>query len=368
MKGTELHLVTEKALRAKNSEKYIYSTDLSIEDTSYVLDAVEYVYSIAAKHPGPLVTMAPNADGKYSKATIDLLVAEGKTVMLLEAGGNLASYGIPENYGTGDVIIKSLLRTDAIDHKFGHGVAVYAEKNYQLVSYLGMAVPFIATPDSDHELYVHINQPTKNIYDEWRVGWDVLYQMILGDITDAITKAKSDDPPYGPSTKACRFCNANMQCKERHNKLMNQATMISQMATDPCNIPNEKWASFLENAEALRTAISQVEKHAESELQKGNEFPGFKMISGRSNRKFVDEESANVWMEKRLGKKAHKPVAFISLAQAEKVDKSLKGNETWGGMIYKPDGKAKLVRESAKGTAIEYGVKGIMADIAAGKV
>jgi hypothetical protein len=370
-KGTELHAVTEAALRAEDPEHYVHNTDLSIEDISYVLDAVEYVHKISRKHNPTLldfIVMTPDENGHYSKSEVDSLVEDGKTVMLLEATGSLASYGIPENYGTGDVIIKSEYRTDVIDHKFGHGVAVYAEKNYQLVSYLGMAVDFQPTPDSDHHLYVHINQPPLSIYDEWRVGWDVLYQMILGDITDAIAKAKSDDPPFGPSTKACRFCNANMGCKERHTKLMNQAKLISQMAKNPCEVPNEKWSAFLESAESLKTAISQVEEHAMSEIQKGNEFPGFKLIGGRSNRKFVDEESAQKYMEKRLGVRARLPGKFISLAQAEKVDKSLKDDEKWAELIYKPTGKPKLVAESSKGTALVYGVKGIMQEIASGKV
>ncbi len=339
-KGTELHEITEKALRSDDPEKYIYSLKaLSVEDTAYVLDAVNYVYEILAKHP------------------------EG-AVMELEAGGSLGSYGIPDVYGTMDVVIKSALRTDVIDHKFGHGVAVYAEKNYQLTSYLGMAVPFVSTPDSEHELYVHINQPPLNIYDEWRVDWDILYQMILGDITDAIAQAKADDPPFGPSTKACRFCNANMGCKERHSALMGQAKMISQMSNNPGQIPNEKWAEFLEAADALKTAISQVEKHAVTEIQKGNDFPGFKLISGRSNRKFMDEATAHEYMRKRLGKRAFQPEKFISLAQAEKIDKSLKKDETWTGMIHKPNGKPKLVSAGAKGEALVYGVRSIMDEMA----
>ena len=339
-KGTELHEITEKALRSDDPHKYIYSlAALEVEDTAYVIDAVDYVYEILGKHP------------------------EGAT-MELEARGSLSSYGIPDVYGTMDVVIKSDLRTDVIDHKFGHGVAVYAEKNYQLVSYLGMSVPFVPTPDSNHELYVHINQPPLNIYDDWRVDWDVLYQMILGDITDAITQAKSDDPKFGPNVKACRFCNANTGCKERHAVLMSQATMVAQMSKNPGVVSNEKWATFLEAAESLKAAISQVEKHAMTEIQSGNDFPGFKLISGRSNRKFMDPESANVFMEKRLGKKAFKKQEFISLAQAEKVDKSLKKDEAWKGMIHKPNGKAKLVSADAKGEALVYGVRGIMDDIA----
>lgn len=342
-KGTELHAWTENALKSDDPHKYIYDQNIDIEDTAYIIDAVEYVQSILVLHP-------PGA------------------VMELEAKGSLQSYGLPEVFGTMDVVIKSDMRTDVIDHKFGHGVAVYADRNYQLVSYLGMSVPFIPTPDKDHELYVHINQPPLQIYDAWRVDWDVLYQMILGDITDAIAKARSDDPPFGPSAKGCRFCNANMGCSARHKALMTQAALVQQMAKNPGVVPNEKWAVFLEAAESLKAAIKQVEEHAVTEIQSGNEFPGFKLIGGRSNRKFVDEEAGKKFMEKHLGKKAFKPAEFISLAQAEKIDKNLKKDEDWNSLIHKPPGKPKLVKESAKGTALVYGTAGIMNQIAKGEL
>jgi len=365
LKGVELHETTDKAIRSENPHKYLYSLPLSIEDTAYVLDAVQYVFDIAAKHEGDhLVIMAPDADGKYSMVEARSLVAEGKIVMMLEVGGSLASYGLPESYGTSNVLIMSLKRTDSIDHKFGHGVAVYAEKNYQLVAYLAMAVPFTQNPDPEHELYVHINQPTKQIFDEWRVGWDVLYQMILGDVTDAISKARSDDPPFSPSVKACRFCAANKNCKERYNTLMGQAKLIRAMANNPSEVSNDKWASFLEAAESLKTAISQIERHAVTEIQKGHDFPGFKLISGRSTRRFVDDEAAKQFMADRLGKKAFKPQEFISLAQAEKVDKDLKKDERWQELIHKPEGKPKLVLASHKGEALTYGVTGLMQQIA----
>lgn len=342
-KGSELHSITEKALRHRDPHKYIHSLDISIEDMVYVLDAVDYVLNVLEKHP------------------------EGAT-MKLESEGNLSSYGIPECYGTMDVVIQSELQTDIIDHKFGHGVSVYAERNYQLVAYLGMAVPFVSAPDKDHKLFVHINQPPKNIYDEWEVSWEVLYQMLLGDVTDAIAKAKGDDPPFGPSTKACRFCNANMMCKARHNSLVGQAKLVQQMARNPAQVPNEKWAEFLDASTALKEAISHVEKYAIEEIQRGHDFPGFKLVGSRSNRKFVDETSANEYMVKRLGKRAYKEPSYITLAQAEKIDKSLKDDETWNGMIFKPQGAPKLVRASDKGEVLVYGVRGIMNEIAQGNV
>ena len=365
-KGTELHKYAERALRSPDPHKTIYSFPLSVEDTVYVEDAVNYVFDVLKNHPGDLIVMTPDEHGTYSMSEMTTIIDGGKTAMLLEAAGSLASYGIPESYGTADVVIKSAYRTDVIDHKFGHGVAVYAKENYQLVGYLGMAVPFNPNPDPDHKMFVHINQPTLNIFDEWEVTSDVMFKMLLGDVTDAIVKAKSDDPPFGPSQKACRFCNANKGCKARHNSLVGQAKLIQQLSRDPSTVSNEQWAAFLEAADTLEEAISNLRKYAIAEIQAGREFPGFKLIAGRSNRKFVDEDKAREFMVARLGKRAFKEPELITLAQAEKVDKTLKNSPEWSGLIYTPPGAPKLVKITEKGEALAYNTGGIMQRIAAG--
>lgn len=366
-KGAALHHVTETSLRAADPHDYVYSLkSLSVEDTAYVIDAVDYVFDVIAKHEGVAVFLTPGSDGYYDRSEVDSLVAQGKVVVMLEASGSLASYGVPESYGTSDVVILSLKRKDIIDHKFGHGVAVYAKDNYQLIGYLGMAVPYIDGDVDDARMYVHINQPTLNIFDEWEVERTVLYQMILGDIYDAVSLAKGDDPPYGPSPKACRFCGANKGCRERHKSLVGQAKLVQQMARNPTEVSNEQWAVFLEAAASLKLAISQVEEYAVAEIQAGKSFPGFKLVASKANRKFVDEEAGAEYIKMRLGKRAYKDPELVSLAQAEKLDKSLKNDEKWASLIFTPKGAPKLARVSEKGDALVYGVQGLMQRMASG--
>ena len=368
-RGTLLHKKSEIAARQLDPREYIHSQVLTVEDTVYVLDALDYVQSVVEKHSGKGISIpVPDANGEYDMAAIMLMVESGYIVMLLEFTGSLESYGIPESYGSADVVIISLSRTDVIDYKFGHGVAVYAKDNHQLVAYLAMVVPYTEHPDKDHKLYVHINQPTLGIYDEWRVEWDTMYKMILGDVADAVALAKGENPPFGPTVKACRFCDAKMICKERHNSLMAQARMIREMAKNPARIPNEKWADFLSAAESLKVAISDVEKHAVTEIMKGNDFPGFKLVAGRANRVFLDEEEAHRIMEKRLGKRAKGPAPYISLAQAEKLDPGLTKDPNWIKLVHKPTGKPKLVRKEDPGKALVYGVKGVMDQMAKGEI
>ena len=343
-KGTVLHGWMEKSRRATDPSKYLLSQKIDIEDTVLLMDATDYVDQVINLHP----------DGSYD--------------LELEATGSLGSYGLPEVYGTKDVRIESEHRVDVIDYKFGYGVSVYAENNYQLGAYLGMAVPYIEVPSNTKELFVHICQPPKNIYDVWQVDYETLYDMILRDITNAISNARSANPRFGPSKKACQFCAANMNCVPRHKYLREQQALVQSMSKNPSMIPNEQWALFLKGWPALKAAASHVEKYAMSEIMSGRDFPGFKLVSGRANRKFKDKEAGEGFIASKLGSKAYKAAPMVTLAQAEKIDPSLKKSNEWKDLIYKPSGAPKLVKEDAKGTAMSFGVRSVMDDIAGGKI
>lgn len=345
-KGTMLHGHMERAFKSTDPREYILRQDIDIEDTALLLDAKDYVQEIIELHP------------------------EGGYEIKLEHNHSLASYGLPEVYGTCDVVIESVKRIDVIDYKFGYGVPVYAEENYQLISYLGMVVEYDPESRPNKEMHVHICQPPLQIFDDWRVDPQKLYEMILGDITDAINESRQPSPRYGPSVSACRFCNANMRCVERHSWLRKQANLIQQMSQNVSSITNEQWSQFLDGWEALKNAASQVEKFAMSEIMAGHDFPNYKLVAGRSTRKFKDEDAGKQFIVNRLGKKAYaaKEPPIISLSQAEKIDPSLKKDETWNEMVFKPEGAPKLVKTSDKGKAMTFGTAAIMSDIAAGKV
>jgi hypothetical protein len=288
--------------------------------------------------------------------------------ILLEEHGSLQSYGLPEVYGTMDVQIKSSKRIDVIDWKFGHGVTVSVKDNVQCISYLGMAYPYTEEPDNDMRKFVHIVQPPKNIFEEEEISNDKLYNTILGAITNAINEARSNSPAYNPSIKACKFCGANMRCFARHKWLQEQAKAVQTLANDPAYVSNEKWALYLQAAEAVQDAISKIKSHAMSEIMAGRNFPGYKIVCGRANRKFVDEEKGKAFIIKKLGSKAYKPSELVTLVQAEKINRTLKNDPEWGELIYTPIGSPSLVPVSEPGKAMVYGTKSIFDSIASGKI
>jgi hypothetical protein len=331
-KGSVLHDWSFKAESNPNPREYILrQKGLSIEDTALLLDSHEYVSMIKEKHTLP-----------YE--------------LFLEHNEDLGSWGLPEVYGTADVRIESATRIDVIDYKYGFGVSVGAKDNYQLVAYLAQSVPF-SEEGVDKELYVHICQPPKGIFEEWHVTWERLCQMVLGDVTDAIRQSREPNPPYNPGPKQCQFCAGNMICAARRSYLKQQAAQIYAISKDPTQASVEQWATFLDGFEALKNAANNAEAFALNELMAGRDFPGYKLVKKRANRAFKDQEVGEAYIEERLGLQAYAPRKVITLAQAEKLQPELKKDPHWKGLIYTPEGGVKLAKSDDARPALKGGLE-----------
>lgn len=329
--GTLLHSYCEDAMtkRPDNPILYVNEQDWTSERKVLVIDALNYVLDIMDKHAGE-VTVG------------------------LEAKGTLTEWGLPEIYGTMDVVIKSDSRIDVIDYKFGFGIQVFAENNPQCAAYLASQVPFDNGSRPLQKLYTHINQPTLNHYDDWEVPWEDLCSLILVDIHEALKEAKSVNPRYTPSMEACRWCNAKMFCDHRKVSVKEKAQMVAKAARNPANIRKEDWKKFLDAADDLQQAIKDVRLYAHSEIKSGRGFPGYKLVAGRSQRKFLDDAKGKALILENLNESEAYVKKLISLAQAEKKVPGLKKNEEWTGNIIKPTGKPVLVPEQDKREALEF--------------
>lgn len=103
-----------------------------------------------------------------------------------------------------------------------------------------------------------------------------------------------------------------------------------------------KWANAV-SAYALEAAV----KH-------GKKWQGYKLVAGRSVRKYADEEKV-VEAAKAAGFKDIFEHKLISLTSMEKLMGKATFNEVLGGLIIKPQGKPTLVPESDKRPAIDVG-------------
>lgn len=329
--GTMLH---EKVVEAWN-ETPGWFKGLEYDDKNYVHDCLDYLKQV-------------------------LLSCTQHTVkMEMEARVDLESWGLGDIWGTCDIRITDLDRgvVHIIDWKFGQGVQVFAENNEQAMVYAAGAVGFQCCHcEGVEEIHIHIIQPPLNHFDEWVITYNQLERFIGGPLSDAIDMSKREDAPYNPGTKQCRFCPASMKCVTRYKKHMDNAITVFSAFKELPSIKPEELSKALKAADEYDTYIKALRLHAHTELHSGRPFPGYKLVHGRSTRKWANPEQAENWLAEftAIGeKKLYTPGNFISPAQAEKLDKSLKKSDEFKALVNKPKGKPILVDEDDKRDAIE---------------
>lgn len=69
----------------------------------------------------------------------------------------------------------------------------------------------------------------------------------------------------------------------------------------------------------LRMWADAVEGYALELLLKGEAVPGFKLVAGRTNRSWADEEAAAQWLVSATSEDEALPRSLVSPAQAEKL-------------------------------------------------
>lgn len=196
--------------------------------------------------------------------------------------------GVPSVWGTGDCVLTGPEIVTIIDYKYGTGVRVDAEGNEQLMLYalgaweadmLGLA----------KTVRILIVQPRLDHVSEWEISVDELLAWREEVAIPGAELAMSDDAPFGPSEKACRFCPARAACKPQmewvvHRDFSPQA--IGKMAP-------EDYTEALEILPAVRQWADQVEEKALAlAYSEGEKIPGWKVVMSGGKREIKDPLAA----------------------------------------------------------------------------
>ena len=114
---------------------------------------------------------------------------------------------------------------------------------------------------------------------------------------------------------------------------------------------NDEIAEVLERLPGLMVWAKQVKDYAEdAAINHGEKFPGFKVVEGRANRRYVNE-GAIARRLKRAGfatADIYKPKELLGITAMEKLVGAKKLAELVGGLIEKPAGSPTLVPVSDK--------------------
>lgn len=253
---------------------------------------------------------------------------------------------VPECYGTCDALIISDGVLHICDLKYGTGVKVDAVENDQLRIYALGALEMFSCLYDISTVRMSIFQPRLSHCDTWELPIDELLKWADEVLVPAASQAWNGDGEFKAGDH-CRFCKAKSNCRKRAEFNLELARYDFE---PPATLDNIEIAAVLAKADELVSWVTDVKEYALRQALSGVTYDGFKVVEGRSNRKYTDE-NAVVEAVKSAGYDPYEHSVLGITAMTALLGKK-KFSELLGGLIEKPQGKPTLVPMSDKRPAI----------------
>lgn len=267
--------------------------------------------------------------------------------ILVEQKLDFSDY-VPEGFGTGDCIIISDKSLHIIDFKYGKGIEVSAIDNPQMKLYaLGAQNIYDALYDIE-TVKMTIFQPRKFNISTYEMK---VSELIYWAETELKEKAELAFEGKGVITYGpwCQFssCGVVLRARFDHHKKLERFELKS-----PHLLSDSEIEEVLEHIDDLVKWASEVKDYAlKLTLQSGKEWNGYKLVHGRSTRKFKDEETV-VAIAKENGYDNIYKQSLLSMTELQK----LMGKSTFESLfkdeLIKQLGKPMLVSITDKRQAI----------------
>lgn len=259
------------------------------------------------------------------------------------------SHLVPGGFGTGDAVIVAEPGLQIIDLKYGVGVLVEAENNPQLMLYaLGALHAFEPLYDIE-EISVTIFQPRRARVSTWTTSAEELLAWAEEEVSPKAALAAAGEGEFCPGSW-CQFCKLSATCRARAEA--NLALAKLEFAP-PAELTDAEIAEVLTQIPLLTKWASDVEAYAAGlAIHQGKQWPGFKVVAGRSVRKYADEEAV-AEAAKAAGYSDIFDRKLITLTAMERLMGKKTFAEVLGDLVVKPAGKPTLVPETDKRRALE---------------
>jgi hypothetical protein len=214
-------------------------------------------------------------------------------------------------HGTADIIHKYPDHFDVSDWKFGR-IAVKASSD-QLMFYAGGAVetlPELADLPLDFPVRTQIYQPllsdTPDVYEttvEALAVWKASYAAAVDEAGRINPELRLGDH--------CRYCPGRAICPALRGDVFSLAADRPDLL-DPATL-----AQMADHVAPANGFVSATQQELKAALSKGTTVPGWKLIPGRKQRAWQDEEIALAVLTNFLPRDTVAPMKVISPARAE---------------------------------------------------
>lgn len=295
----------------------------------------------------------------YAAYVMELLTAARETtadpVVLVEQRLDYSEY-VKEGFGTGDCLIIADGTLNIIDYKHGRGVEVSAIDNPQMKLYaLGALGLFDSIYDID-TVTMTIYQPRLSNISVFTISSDELLEWAETVLRPTAELAYDGGGEYHCG-EWCQFCKAKADCRERANA--NMALARYDFAQPPL-LTDEEVEDILGRVDDLVSWANDIKDYALQAAVSGKKWAGWKVVEGRSNRKYTDEKLVAA----AVIAAGHDPYEqkLLGITEMQKTLGKAKFDEILGGFIVKPQGKPTLVPEDDKRPAMNNAKNDFMED------
>ncbi len=293
--------------------------------------------------------MEESASG-YAAFVMELVAEAKKTcsdpVVLIEQRLDYSKY-VQSGFGTGDCVLISDGTLHIVDFKYGRGVLVEAEDNPQMKLYaLGALEIFDCLYDID-TVSMTIYQPRRA-----NVSTFTLTRQELLDWAETVLVPTAELAFAGQGKyhcgEWCLFCKAKADCRERARANMELARYEFRQ---PPLLTDEEVEEILGKLDSLMDWASDIKDYALQAAISGKHWSGYKLVEGRANRRYTDE-NAVVAAVKAAGYDPYDEPKLLGVTAMTTLLGRKQFNDILGGLITKPQGKPTLVPESDKRPAM----------------
>lgn len=323
------------------------------------------------KAPRYTPEMDKTSDSYLEHISEQVMAYDTAPTVAVEVRVDFSDY-VPEGFGTCDCCIIGGDLLSIVDYKHGKGVPVSAVGNPQMRLYALGALRRYAPVfgDTIKRVRMTIDQPRLDSYTSDEITVDEL--RAWGDSIKPIAqKAYSGLGEFVPGDH-CRFCRGKAQCRARAN--VNTAledfkgcipaggvqvdALVPQEHSHTGAITGEEIHPLLSDEEIgallyrgkfLVQWYTDLENYATEALKQGKAIPGWKLVEGRSNRTFTDQEEA---IKAVIAAGYDEAMVYErkpkTLSELEKLMGKAEFAEKVGGYVIKPPGKPTLAPAADK--------------------
>ena len=293
----------------------------------------------------------------YARARIAAAYERCKDPVILVEQRLDFSIWVPEGFGTGDLVIITDDLVEVLDLKYGKGIYVDAATNSQLRLYCLGAYNELSHLYDIKRVRMTVLQPRLNNYGSEELP---ISDLLAWAEKKVVPKANLAWLGLGEfvAGEHCNlgFCKARFTCPARAEQALAVAQQEFSLAEVPVpsSLSQERIAALLPKADMVIDWFNDLKAYALEQATKHNNIvPGFKLVEGRSNRKYSSQDDVAAKLQASgIPESIMYERSLLGITAMEQAIGKKKFTELLGDLIVKPAGKPTLVPVEDKRPAL----------------